>query len=359
MTSQVPPDSEVIIRNVSSDDQVSEKSTATMDQASITTTNGSNHNVIARQNVKKRSTSSSISSQSSRAVHTSGSVIRYLFPVLSWVSFYPVKSYFVYGDLWAGAYLGLYMIPQCIAYSVMSTTYAIFSFYTCIIGSVLYALIGPSRRLSYGVFALVSAVYLGMVIDRVRPMVRSMNGDITGVVTMFTFLVGVYSAAAGLLRLGSFVRFVPYEVLSGFRAGLYVLVISLQVNSLLGLDMVSQMDLGEGKELLWLPRLFSEKFYPHVRDNISLHCVITSVVCLVVFAFFRLLNYYWFAMFGAGRARVVKNIIRLVPIEFLALVVGFVVAYKVDVVKEYSMPIASKIGNDTEGCVITFGYIVH
>ena len=40
-------------------------------------------------------------------------IIRFLFPVLAWVNYYPVKSYFMYGDLWAGIYGGFYLIPQC------------------------------------------------------------------------------------------------------------------------------------------------------------------------------------------------------------------------------------------------------
>lgn len=33
--------------------------------------------------------------------------------LFAWVSYYPVKKYFFFGDLPAGIYIGLYQVPQC------------------------------------------------------------------------------------------------------------------------------------------------------------------------------------------------------------------------------------------------------
>ena len=57
--------------------------------------------------------SSSITSTSYRMLNSCGAFIRTVFPILGWVSYYPVKKYFLYGDLWAGIYVALYLIPQC------------------------------------------------------------------------------------------------------------------------------------------------------------------------------------------------------------------------------------------------------
>ena len=227
----------------------------------------------------------------------------------------------------------------------MSNTQAIFAFYTCTIASVLYTVIGSNRRFSYGVFSLVSAIYLGIIINRIRPH----SQDIVGVVIMSTFLIGVYSIVATIFRMGSFVRFLPYEVLSGFRAGLYVLVFSMQLNSILGLDTIVSMDLGEGRDLLWLPNLYSDKLL-YTKNDISWYCVVTSVCCMVLFAIFRLTNHYWSFVFGP-RMHLVKNVIRIVPIEFLLVMIGFVVANNVENFQDkYKMPLYSnKTYNDSAG----------
>lgn len=66
-----------------------------------------------KKNGSKSGSSSSVSSTSYRMLTSCGTFIRTVFPVLSWVSYYPVKKYFLYGDLWAGIYIALYLIPQC------------------------------------------------------------------------------------------------------------------------------------------------------------------------------------------------------------------------------------------------------
>lgn len=45
--------------------------------------------------------------------HHFANILRYIFPLLTWIAHYPIKKYFLYCDLWAGIYIGLYMIPQC------------------------------------------------------------------------------------------------------------------------------------------------------------------------------------------------------------------------------------------------------
>jgi SulP family sulfate permease len=52
-----------------------------------------------------------------------------------------------------------------------------------------------------------------------------------------TMLAGAIMLAAGLLRLGAFVQFVPYPVTVGFTAGLAVIIFASQINDLLGLHL--------------------------------------------------------------------------------------------------------------------------
>lgn len=230
----------------------------------------------------------------------------------------------------------------------MSNTPVIFAFYTSIIASIIYAFFGSCRRLSYGVFSLVSAIYMGMIIARVSAATKNTPPDYIGVMGVFTFMVGAFSAIAGILRLGSFVRFVPYEVLSGFRAGLYILVFSLQLNSIFGIDMMVQRDLGEGRQLLSLPRLYWWKLYPHLKNHINWYAVGTSVACMALMAVFRLVNVFWYRLVGQ-RGTLVKNLIRLLPVEFILIAAGFLVhRYREEWVVKYHLPLVSNLGNENQ-----------
>lgn len=241
------------------------------------------------------------------------------------------------------------------AYSSMSGIPAIFAFYSSVIAALIYAVFGSCRRLSYGVFSLVSAIYLGMVVDRYSPVSTSAATtkglqDYVGICAVFTFFVGIFSAGAGLLRLGSLVRFVPYEIMSGFRAGLYLLVFSMQLNSIFGLDLVAQADLGTGRSLLMLPNLLKDQLYPHLKppaNELKWNCVAVTLVVMAVMAIFRLVVAFWFRLVGQ-RGILVRNILRLVPVEFIVVAVGFLVHYHVKSVEKYKLPLVGSVGKENE-----------
>jgi SulP family sulfate permease len=58
-----------------------------------------------------------------------------------------------------------------------------------------------------------------------------------GGLLLATWMAGLVLLALGAARLGSLVRFVPYPVTTGFTAGIAVVIATLQVRDLLGLDL--------------------------------------------------------------------------------------------------------------------------
>src|SRR5690606_31486323 len=52
-----------------------------------------------------------------------------------------------------------------------------------------------------------------------------------------TFLSGLMLAAVGLLRLGTFIKYIPYPVTVGFTAGIAVIIFASQLKDLLGLSL--------------------------------------------------------------------------------------------------------------------------
>jgi sulfate permease, SulP family len=52
-----------------------------------------------------------------------------------------------------------------------------------------------------------------------------------------TFLSGLILLAVGLLRLGTFIKYIPYPVTVGFTAGIAVIILASQLKELLGLTL--------------------------------------------------------------------------------------------------------------------------
>lgn len=55
-----------------------------------------------------------------------------------------------------------------------------------------------------------------------------------------TFLSGMMLAALGLLRLGSFVKFIPFPVTVGFTAGIAVIIFASQIKEIFGLSLAHE-----------------------------------------------------------------------------------------------------------------------
>ena len=56
---------------------------------------------------------------------------------------------------------------------------------------------------------------------------------------MTMLIAGIVMIAAGYLRLGTYIKYIPYPVVVGFTSGIAVLLFSTQVKDMLGLDIAS------------------------------------------------------------------------------------------------------------------------
>lgn len=217
----------------------------------------------------------------------------------------------------------------------------VYSLHTCVVASIIYLVLGSHRRLSYGVYSLVSALYINIILNRTRDKFGNTPIDSMQVVSLSTFLVGIYSLGAAFLRLGSLIRFVPYEILSAFRAGLYLLVFALQLDSIFGTKLVGYVY--NKDEPLLMPRLYNSKFK---LSNINWATVTISLCCFTLIAIFRLIYHYWSKLFSA-RLNIINQIIRRIPVEFLLVVVGFTVVTHADTSK-YNFTLIGSIEHDNK-----------
>ncbi|WP_431300936.1 SulP family inorganic anion transporter [Tabrizicola sp. BL-A-41-H6] len=129
-------------------------------------------------------------------------------------------------DALAGLTVAIVALPLSMAIAIASGVGPERGLYTAIVGGFLVSALGGSRFQVGGpagaFIVLVSACVLATGLD--------------GLI-LATFLSGVLLIAAGGLRLGTYIRYIPYPVTVGFTAGIAVIIFASQLREIFGLSL--------------------------------------------------------------------------------------------------------------------------
>jgi len=133
-------------------------------------------------------------------------------------------------DVIGGLVAAAVVIPKAMAYASIAGLPVQVGLYTVLAGMVLYALLGTSRVLSVSTtttLAILVAAELSHVAER---------GDVPILVAgaTLTLLVGGVLLLASVLRLGFVANFISEPVLTGFKAGIGLVIVLDQIPKLLG-----------------------------------------------------------------------------------------------------------------------------
>lgn len=135
-------------------------------------------------------------------------------------------------DLIAGLTAAAVVLPKAMAYATVAGLPVAVGLYTALVPMLIYALLGTSRVLSVSsttTLAILAATQLGLAVP---------DGDparlLTAAATL-TALTGALLVAAALLRLGFVANFISTPVLTGFKAGIGLVIVLDQVPKLLGI----------------------------------------------------------------------------------------------------------------------------
>ena len=140
-------------------------------------------------------------------------------------------------DLVAGLTAAAVVLPKAMAYATVAGLPVAVGLYTAFVPMVVYALLGSSRVLSVSsttTLAILTGTELGLVVP---------DGDPARLVTAtatLTALVGAALLLARLLRLGFIANFISAPVLTGFKAGIGLVIVLDQVPKLLGIHITKQ-----------------------------------------------------------------------------------------------------------------------
>ena len=134
-------------------------------------------------------------------------------------------------DIIAGLITAAVVIPKAMAYATVAGLPVQAGLYTAFAPAMIYAVLGSSRGLSVSTtttIAILTGADLALVVPDGDPAVL-LRASAT-----LALMVGVLLALASALRLGFLATFISESVLSGFKAGIGLVVVLDQVPKLLG-----------------------------------------------------------------------------------------------------------------------------
>ncbi len=127
-------------------------------------------------------------------------------------------------DLLAGITVAVVALPLALGFGVTSGAGAAAGLYTAIVAGVVAAVFGGSNFQISGPTGAMTVVLLPLVAD---------HG--VGVLAPVGILAGLILVVLAVAKVGRFVRFIPYPVVTGFTAGIAVIIFLQQLPGFLGL----------------------------------------------------------------------------------------------------------------------------
>jgi SulP family sulfate permease len=132
-------------------------------------------------------------------------------------------------DAISGLTVAIVALPLSMAIAIASGVTPDRGLYTAVVGGFIVSLLGGSR-FQIGGPAGAFVVLVALTAER-----QGIDG-----VILATAMAGVFLVAAGLLRLGTYIKFIPYPVTVGFTAGIAVIIFASQLKDLFGIKLTGK-----------------------------------------------------------------------------------------------------------------------
>ena len=198
-------------------------------------------------------------------------------------------------DIVAGLTVAIVALPLSMAIAIASGTTPDRGLITAIVGGFLISLLGGSRFQIGGP----AGAFIVLVAATVQQ--HGVDGML-----LATLMAGLFLTAMGLLRLGTYIKFIPYPVTIGFTAGIAVIIFASQLKDLLGLTL-------DGRE----PAEFVEKLeaLSGVLPTLNGYAIGLAVVTIASIAFLRKWRPTWPGMLIAVAIASVATLVLQLPVE--------------------------------------------
>jgi sulfate permease, SulP family len=168
-------------------------------------------------------------------------------------------------DVISGLTVAIVALPLSMAIAIASGVTPDRGLYTAVVGGFIVSLLGGSR-FQIGGPAGAFIVLVALTAER---------HGVQGVI-LATAMAGMFLVAAGLLRLGSYIKFIPYPVTVGFTAGIAVIIFASQLKDLFGITLAVK----EPGELI--PKLEALAGGLHTANVSAIAVAAVSIIIIVI-----------------------------------------------------------------------------
>ncbi|XP_058128618.1 sulfate transporter [Anopheles ziemanni] len=270
------------------------------------------------------------------------STLKAFFPIIQWLPKYSLK-HDLFSDMTAGLTVAVLQIPQGMAYGILAGVAANVGLYMAFFHSLVYAVMGTSRHISMGTFAVTSlmtakivATYatfvptlalnetVGAIDPAIDPIAEAVYTPIQ-VATAVSFVAGIIYFAMSAARLGMLSSLLSEPLVSGFTTAAAVHVMVSQLKDLLGVSIPRYK--GAFKVILSLRDIFDQV------PNANLTAVYTSLVVI----FFMIFMNEYLKPWLSTKCRFP------VPAELMAVVGGTVVSYLIRLGPDFGVGLVGSI----------------
>ena len=168
-------------------------------------------------------------------------------------------------DVISGLTVAIVALPLSMAIAIASGVAPDRGLYTAVIGGFIVSLLGGSR------FQIGGPAGAFIVLVSLTAQRHGVDG-----VILATSMAGMFLIAGGLLRLGTYIKFIPYPVTVGFTAGIAVIIFASQLKDLLGITLATK-EPGE-----FLPKLEALAGGLHTANVSAVAVAAVSIIVIVV-----------------------------------------------------------------------------
>ncbi|KAK2573107.1 Solute carrier family 26 member 6 [Acropora cervicornis] len=271
-----------------------------------------------------------------------------LFPIIKWLPKYNIKNDLV-ADISGGLTVGIMHIPQGLAFAMLASLPPVTGLYTALIPVLVYMLMGTSRHLSVGSFAVICLMVANVCEREVAkmsfddpstPAPGNMSSTLSPttsssrwspidtvkleIAVSLACLIGIFQIIMGAIRLGVLATFMSDPMISGFTTGSAVLVVISQLPHIFGLKVPPMSSpLTAPKKVIYMLK--------HIGSSNG-GAIITGVLCLLILIGLRQVN-----------DRFKSKLPVPIPGELLVVVIGTAISYGAKINQHFGVSILGEI----------------
>ena len=187
--------------------------------------------------------------------------------------------FFLKTEILAGLTVSLALVPEAVSFSFVAGVHPLVGLYAAFIVGIITSLIGGRPGMISGATGALAVVMVSLVVQH-------------GVEYLFAtvILMGVFQIIAGLLKLGKFIRLVPYPVMLGFVNGLAIVIFLSQLSQFQIIDSNDARQWMEGRALFIMLTLVASTMIiiwltPKITKSIPAPLVGIFIVAMFVILF--------------------------------------------------------------------------